>query len=304
MTSQSYQTDYGSTRYYYGCDAGKYCYCDPQDRYYGNCITNYKNQRLSSSVKCLDCPAGYYCEGYTYDVKNPYSYNVPLASEVPTKKCGLGRYSSTGASKCSACPAGSYSASTGTSVCDKCPAGLSCPASSTTSTACVLCGKGKYSTPGTACLSCQAGSHASSVGMSECAVCEPGTFSSAGSVTCSDCDAGKYSTFHAASCRSCPAGTYGSTLGRSDCAVCEPGTFSSAGSVTCSDCDAGKYSTFHAASCRSCPPGTFSRSQGQPQCDPCPAGTFSSTTGASICTACTNDHFSVPGATSCQTCDA
>lgn len=100
-----------------------------------------------------------------------------------------------GASKCSACPAGSYSVSTGTSVCDKCLVGLSCPSSSTTSTAYVLCGKGKYSAPGTVCLSCQAGTHTSSVGMwmSECAVCDPSTFSSAGSVTCSDCDAGKYS---------------------------------------------------------------------------------------------------------------
>lgn len=253
FTSQSYQDNYKNTKYYYGCDAGMYCYCDPETA----CINSYDIYSLNSGpVKCVDCPAGYYCEGYTSYVTRPtYNTKIPLASKVPKKKCGLGRYSNTGASKCSACPAGSYSASTGTSVCDKCLAGLSCPASSTTSTACVLCGKGKYSTPGTACLSCQAGSHASSVGMSECA-------------------------------------------------VCEPGTFSSAGSVTCSDCDAGKYSTFHAASCRSCPPGTFSRSQGQPQCDPCPAGTFSSTTGASICTACTNDHFSVPGATSCQTCDA
>lgn len=298
-----------SGNYMYGCDAGQFCKCGG----------GYCGSDSSANLFCVSCTAGYYCKGKlsSYPVRRRYANTIP---QVP---CPKGMYSTGGAAECTACPAGTYTETTQSTTCQgKCQAGYSCPINSTTERNCTLCGVGRAALPGagclfckagkyaytlgmSACLSCPAGFYNSAVGMTECAECGAGTYSSSGTSACSDCGVGKYSASRGApSCRSCPAGTYASTMGRTECAVCEAGTYSSGGSTTCSDCAAGKYSTFHASICRDCPPGSFAMSQGQSMCELCPAGTYTDQPGSTSCIRCTSDHFSVSGATSCETCDA
>ena len=98
--------------------------------------------------------------------------------------------------------------------------------------------------------------------------------------TCTNCDAGKFSSTAgastASSCTGCGPGTYLPTAGNQaeeDCIPCQAGTYSpSAGASTastCAPCGAGKFSSSTAAataaSCQSCPPGKFSEASGATQ---------------------------------------
>ena len=87
--------------------------------------------------------------------------------------------------------------------------------------------------------------------------CSAGTYSSAGSTTCSTCAAGTYSGANAPSCSPCAAGTY-SAANASSCSTCAAGTYSAANAAACSTCAAGTYSAANAALCTTCPAGTIS----------------------------------------------
>ena len=86
------------------------------------------------------------------------------ASRMPMIRwCFAGKYSPTsGATACTNCDAGKFSAAVGASA----------------AFACTDCGPGKYAPAGSlACSKCDAGTVSSSVGSALCAKCDPGSFS-------------------------------------------------------------------------------------------------------------------------------
>ena len=83
------------------------------------------------------------------------------------------------------------------------------------------CAAGKYSKTGTdssGCTSCSTGYYSASAGLTACASCPEGYFSTTGATSCAACMAGYYSntTGSSSACMSCPKG-YFSTTGASSC---------------------------------------------------------------------------------------
>ena len=78
------------------------------------------------------CPAGSFC---------PYNNTFMVCPDSP-KLCPKGS-SNAGASNCTLCSAGKFTATTGSTSCQKCPGGHFCPAG-TSSWARLYCGRGNY----------------------------------------------------------------------------------------------------------------------------------------------------------------
>jgi len=159
----------------------------------------------SSRGTCLPCPTGYAC--------------------LDDKKtiCSAGTYSSEeGASKCTPCKAGYYSAA-GAEVCTPCQAGTRSKDSGATS-----------------CTPCSAGWYQDKVGQSECTQCDAGEYSGdggptdSGATSCTPCPAGTYN--YANNCTDCFPGTYSDSTGVTKCTPCETGTTSAAGATECKKC--------------------------------------------------------------------
>ena len=90
--------------------------------------------------------------------------------------CIAGRYSSSDATCCTQCSAGRYQTSTGASGCVLCTAGTYQPLSTGT-TSCAICAAGRYSGTGaTICVSCDMGLFQASTGASFCSNCIAGTY--------------------------------------------------------------------------------------------------------------------------------
>lgn len=183
--------------------------------------------------------------------------------------CGEGYYKfKPGPSLCSPCDPGSYSF-VGKSVCDWCAMGTYSLGTAAMGT---LVNNG--------CQDCPAGKTTCSIGSWRC-------------VTCSPCEAGKFSTTGTA-CGPCvdrsPTGSY---PGLTSCTACPAGTFSSAGQTACSSCAAGKVACRAgmsacdngcnvagwtgpdaSCSCTACAPGKYKSTSGTMACTSCPAGTF------------------------------
>ena len=78
----------------------------------------------NSSAGCLDTAAGYYLHNRT--LKATLCPAGRLSSSINSlycSLCGVGKYSSMGASSCSLCQEGRYQADPGQSSCDLCPYG-------------------------------------------------------------------------------------------------------------------------------------------------------------------------------------
>ena len=150
---------------------------------------------------CTQCPAGSYCDG------------------INKTLCPAGSYSAAGASSCTPCVAGTYSAEKGATKCDDCTAGTYSTAGSSK---CLDCSEGTYSTDrASSCTSCSAGKY-SSAKASFCNTCSAGTYSSAGASSCSECKAGEYSSPGAGTCSACPIDKT-SLAGSSECNLCADG---------------------------------------------------------------------------------
>ena len=190
-----------------------------------------------------------------------------------------------GATTCSDCVAGKYSASSGQPACD-------------------LCARGKYSgivgaTDQEVCAVCVPGTHTLEAGRTaetECVACVIGTHKSAdGMLVCDPCELGKFSAREALpDCTPCSADTYANTTGKTSCVACSPGKFVSLTGSVMSD------------ACVSCLPGTY---LGMPlntttqRCLVCPPGTYSDTPGMRTCTACQAGAYQVnPGAIASSAC--
>ena len=153
------------------------------------------------------------------------------------------------------------------------------------------CFPGSYSSAGSSsCTLCPAGSYSSGTGWTSCTACSPGTYSaSTGASSCSLCSNGGYAPLSGASlCSVCASGSYTSGSASSSCTSCSAGFFTSyIGSTTCYSCTAGKYSSSGSCSCTSCSAGSYSDIASATTCTTCPGSTTSSY-GATFCT-CTAD---------------
>ena len=122
--------------------------------------------------------------------------------------CLVGQYaSSTGHSRCDACPAGTFTRSVGSTHCTGCGLGEYMGAEGASS-GCYLCPSGSFanSTHSTICRQCDiAAKEYSDEGAIRCTKCDHGIFNSDGS-TCTPCGLGKYLDPTSQACRFCPIG--------------------------------------------------------------------------------------------------
>ena len=120
-------------------------------------------------------------------------------SELPSR-----HYLSEGATICTVCPRGKFSAEPGLSQCVECKPGQY--QNSLGQTTCIPCAQNKYSmeTGAKTCTACDAGKS---------------TGDTTGQTRCSDCDAGFYGS-GGSSCQACPSGTYSASKGASACNFC------------------------------------------------------------------------------------
>ena len=293
---------------------------------YGECLVCKKMTYLTVKNTCEKCPSGEYSLKGENKCK-PCSAGRYLDSlSNQCIQCSAGFYSKAGATSCTKCPAGTYSFQ-GSASCFKCPAGSYAPVSGSSS--CRKCKDGYISLEGSSecykkcpggqypsgdrCYFCSAGTF-SKAGSKSCTNCLAGTYSSSGSSSCYKCPAGKHSKAKSSKCDDCPAGTYSpigssfcfncaagyySLKGSSKCSICKAGTYSLSGSASCTKCSAGYYSDQEASKCTICSAGTFSPA-GSPTCFDCPEGYFSPTSGSSSCKKCPIGYTSIKGSSSCH----
>ena len=231
---------------------------------------------------CDACTAGHAC---------------PVGTIVPVP-CEVGTFANVG--QCSACPEGMVCGAqtetpspcavglisgSGASVCSACPAGFSCPDSSLANI--MACAAGTWSLDGeTGCTSCPSGMECPFNDQAVQNACLQGTFSTGG----------------LAACEVCPAGSSCSTTDAAP-VVCPTGMFSLLGEVTCSACAAGDLC---ASGIRStCAPGTFTLSSSSFEtCSPCPAGFACPNADGTGMVECGEGEFSSGSAIECTTCPA
>jgi len=254
------------------------------------------NVGSSGLGNCTLCPTGKYSAlktGFTNCtscIAGKYSSAIGAKKKKTCKKCGRGKYSSSGSAACSSCPGGSYNNDKGMAACDPCPAG-------------------RYS-------------HA---GSKRCYRCEVGTYSKAGAALCLECEAGKYAKekfgsrvkyiwpfqkrvakYAGGNCTACPAARYSSDAGSSRCIRCEVGKYSSASSLYCKGCEAGKYAKkkFGKRTKGDWPnEKEVPKYAGADACTKCPAAKHSYI-GSSQCVRCAVGKYSSAGSASCEECEA
>jgi hypothetical protein len=161
-------------------------------------------------------------------------------------------------------------------------------------TTCVNCPVGTYQnlSDQTACVNCPTGTYQRTTGQTSCVNCPTGTSSNPGSLFCTPCAAGTFST--GTICKTCAPGTI-SFSNSSSCTPCAAGTYSFQN--TCINCSSGLGSLSGSTSCTPCAAGTFA-SNGI--CTSCPAGTYQGSSGQSICNSCPLGSTSLIGSTSCN----
>ena len=255
-----------------------------------------------SESDCITCAAGKYSDKWavascTDCAANSYLSDAatnPASHDQATDcfACATGSTSVSGSTTCTVttppsnsngCLAGTYKPS-GTNSCSVCSSGKYSAAGATSCTNCAI-GKYIYDDALTVashnevgdCLTCVAGTFATTAGSKMCTACNPGKFLAdpATSPTlhtaesqCTICGAGKYSDkYEAAACLSCPAGTLNSDAGTTtvlhdnvaDCLACSVGKYSAGqGSTTCLVCGSGKYSALtKKVSCDACVAGRY-----------------------------------------------
>ncbi|ELP89096.1 hypothetical protein EIN_448670 [Entamoeba invadens IP1] len=132
--------------------------------------------------------------------------------------------------------------------------------------------------------------------------CVSGSYSSAGSSTCTLCVAGTYSSVESSSeCTNCEAGTY-SSQGAELCTICPPDTYSLTGSSGCVSCTNDTCISCDSKSglCTKCAQGSGLISNGK--CEKCQAGYFS-IGGLVSCVKCGDKEYSSLGSTKCLSCN-
>ncbi|KAL5246914.1 hypothetical protein ACHWQZ_G018950 [Mnemiopsis leidyi] len=277
---------------------------------------------------CTSCPNGYTTAGLGATSADEC---YPESEEEDAVTCPVGYHAPAGATRCSICPANTYSEGGVVRDCTPCPAGR---VSDAGSSSCVLapCEAGKYMTD-EGCQTCPR-NHYSNAGASECTRCPDGKVSEYGAGSVDECEygaclQGQYMT--ATGCQQCPPNTFNMRFGMisvQSCQDCPAGTTSPAGSTSANDCkpdgsfvpvvcDAGEFEV--GGACQQCPENTFSGA-GDNSCSDCPSGKISESGSSSMsdcqfapciagdymtesgCQQCEENTYSGPGAEACTSC--
>ena len=260
------------------------------------------------SVTCQSCPAGQYNQGCSQSEAGT-CVNCPAGSSSPTgstgqdqcKQCDANFFAESGG-LCTACGSGNsppgsesvedckcgegFEVSADQARCEKCRAGTYKGATDET---CTACARGKYldyegATSWSDCLSCPANSWSLEEGSQVRSECQ--------------CNAG-YQASSDGTCEPCAAGYYKFEVGNGQCEECLSGSIApSTGATECSECPADSYANA-STSCVPCVEHASS-SSGSVQCacdagytgdgitcQACVAGKFKASSGAAICTPCT-----------------
>lgn len=221
-----------------------------------SCSSCPPGQSSSPGGPCSTCPAGYYCP-----------------TGAPATMCPAGSYSSVGSSSCMPCLAGTTSTA-GKASCTACPAGYAC----TGGAAMTACTVGTYAPEGSSsCRFCPAGqisvgSYNSSLGVTQyvsCNTCPAGSFCPGNGVTPAQCAPGSFSAAGSSSCTRCPVNMFSQSPGNSMCNNCPAGHTSPGGASSCTPCPAGQTSPSGGA-CSACPAGMMSTPGGE--CRTCGGG--------------------------------
>ncbi|NXH78733.1 SVEP1 protein, partial [Hydrobates tethys] len=133
-------------------------------------------------------------------------------------------------------------------------------------------------------------SNCSTVNVTACAQCSPGTFPNEGTLSCLCCAGG--SCTDPGACTSCPLGHYQPESGQPSCLPCPQGHYANfTRSTACLPCPPGHYANESgAAACRACERGYFSSKQNASFCLPCLPGSFCNTTSCTACLPCPGGH--------------
>ena len=266
------------------CDQGYY-YTESEDR----CLDQDSIAATDPAACCHHCAEG----SQTEDGAGGYA----LALAVSCELCAIGRHRNAAMGEacingaesgceiyeCQPCEAGRYTSVEGTGDCEMCPPGFFLEElGSVNITACIDCGAGQYSPPGTgdrtlcercvlgkyaatgvatdeACIPCAAGRYTETEGIAAdgCLACDPGTYNGeVGATTfenCTQCVPGRYSQTVAAiantTCIACAEGKYGEAYANSN-------------ATGCVDCAAGRYGDVLGAGraelCEACGPARYS----------------------------------------------
>eukprot|EP00033_Pygsuia_biforma_P000967 GCRY01001109.1.p1 GENE.GCRY01001109.1~~GCRY01001109.1.p1 ORF type:complete len:547 (+),score=41.21 GCRY01001109.1:84-1724(+) len=264
---------------------------------------------LSGCTSCEACPSHAVTSGtsaYSHDSPADCICAPGYAGSTSCVRCGAGSacldgqkhpcepgtYAPSESSACSVCDDGFFNPYSFASGCIPCPPGSSAigpsPSDHLYYSQCV-CMDGYTHQEGTdGCVICSAGT--SCVG-GVVHVCEPGTFSHAGSSNCTVCADGTYTpTTGSTSCLHCPSNSTTPQTSNiadhdalTDCA-CIPGT-TGPDPLSCELCPAGFSCPTPAAVPIPCPPGTYSAA-GASACAVCPPDTYSEGTVNFSCSTC------------------
>jgi syndecan 4 len=260
---------------------------------------------------CLSCPANTYQDilGATKltDCKSCPSNSKTIKSSgggnIVACICNAG-YTGPDGGPCTACVAGKYKTTIGSDDCTDCDIGTySTTVGATSADTCLYCDFFMTTTASgsTTCI-CDMGSYSADGGVS-CEQCSPGKYQDGfGSTECINCETGKNSHETYWNCIQCPDNAQAGLVdpGESGC-VCNSG-YAGNSAWYCTACTAGTYSIGAATTCSACPTNSNSPSassaavactcnagytgaDGGP-CVECSPGSYKSAAGSAACTSC------------------
>ena len=194
-----------------------------------------------------------------------------------------------------------------------CPEGYYCGAGTTIEKVCesgTFCPEGSPATQ-----DCPAGT----VGMkpllpaaADCEICPNGTRCPKGSAKVELCGAGTHAPKpKSESCTHCEKGKYQDEEGKASCKICGPGNVCPSAAIKELECLPGTWSSTpglaNHSQCKNCPLGMYCPAtvNGTTKPTPCPAGTVGQSTNLGSresCTPCTDNTWSNPGTSSCDSC--
>eukprot|EP01043_Picozoa_sp_COSAG02_P020043 COSAG02_NODE_980_length_15492_cov_12.941727_1_plen_2373_part_10 len=269
------------------------------------------------------CAPGQYLTGGSCQICTPGSVTNTLSEPGATActGCPVGKYSAVATAACQACSgvgAGTL-VDVGAASCDVCTPGRWAPASAN-GQHCAICEPG-YMTDtlsaggATSCSACVAGQFSAQSTVA-CGTCDPGsttnTLTAAGASSCGACASGRYSSIATVACQICAPGSVTNTLsepGATACTGCPVGKYSAVATAACQACSgvgAGTLVDVGAASCDVCTPGRWAPASANGQhCAICEPGYMTDTLsagGATSCSACVAGQFSAQSTVACADC--
>ena len=247
---------------------------------------------------------------FAYECKCPYTYRGLDKQELNRRPHD--KY-------CGTCSTGAINVNPTLGICIACPTGYwsnatfaaNDPISRDVKGTCRSCGYGRFSPVDMAdsessCIECPPGRYMNSTEyashLSTCLVCDRGKFSTAGSFSCTPCEAGKFQPDEGQPyCLDCVVGRYQDEVGMQSCKVCQAGRSMNTSGATnaCKECQAGYYQDSEGQSlCLKCFPGRFAPSIESLACKLCRKGFFQPDSAAVMCFPLPNGTIATSGFTS------